>query len=140
MKRIKMISALLLLASLTVCAQTSGNTPVDTLYVDLQQGSWQPPTGEATEPVIINPIEDPLPGGFHSPSRPLCIGLSGHILYTYGQFDGYILYILHDDEIVYSVGVDGNVPTIPLPLTISGTLVVAFVSDTGNCFYAEVEL
>ena len=89
---------------------------------------------------IIDPTPTPYPGGPKSPARPRYVCLSGNTLYTFGQFDGYTLYIIREEEVVYAEEVFYEQPVITLPLVLSGTYTLVFADGDGRCYYAEIEL
>ena len=130
-----------LMSVMSVSAQ-NGNGPlpndsisqeamVQLLFADFQTDSL----------ALIGPIIPAGPGGPKSPARPHYVGLNGHTLYTYGQFDGYTLYIINDaNAVVYTTEVWADEQTVALPEWLTGTLTLVFADDDGGCYYGEIEL
>ncbi len=82
-----------------------------------------------------------IPSGPKAPIRPHYVSLNGHILYAYGQFVGYTLYIINEvNAIVYTAEVWADEQAIVLPEWLTGSLTLVFADDDGGCYYGEIEL
>ena len=131
-----------LFLTLPTSAQSDNGEVNDSTSVILQPGAWEPGQTGDQVPGGVG-YDDPIPqqpSGPLSVTRPLFVGLSGHTLYTFGQFDGYTLYIIREEEVVYAEEVSDEQPVITLPLVLTGTYTLVFADGDGRCYYAEIEL
>ena len=137
----KLILLLLLALATHSFAQSPNPQPNDSISNDnligLQPAEWSS-VNDSIGYVVPIPF---TPGQGKSPARPHYVGLNGHTLYTYGQFDGYTLYIINDvNAVVYTTEVWADEQTVALPEWLTGTYTLVFADDSGGCYYGETEL
>ena len=137
----KLILLLLLALATHSFAQSPNPQPNDSISNDnligLQPAEWSS-VNDSIGYVVPIPF---TPGQGKSPARPHYVGLNGHTLYTYGQFDGYTLYIINDaNAVVYTTEVWADEQTVALPEWLTGTYTLVFADDDGGCYYGEIEL
>lgn len=136
----KLFSLLLLALATHAFAQSPNPQPNDSISTDNLIG-MQPAEWLTVDDSLgyIDPI--PIPSGPKAPIRPHYVSLNGHILYAYGQFVGYTLYIINEvNAIVYTAEVWADEQAIVLPEWLTGSLTLVFADDDGGCYYGEIEL
>lgn len=91
--------------------------------------------------VILECTDDPHKGNNPSkaPIRKPTIGISGNILYLYGQFNVVTLELLENDVTVYSTIVEANANTVTLPDDMPGIYELR-LNNGRFIYYCEIEI